>query len=244
MNLNQFNRFIRQVFNSVVFLLVWVCLVEANSFLPTGAVDRIGYGTIRRVAYSPNGKRLAVATTIGLRLFDTQNGQQIGFYRQEDYINDLAFVSDRLVALATDGGLKLTDLINPRQEIDTPILVQEEIIDSVTVSADGDWLIVASTENRQDKNRAASVIYIYSVEKKAGEAKNRPSTFSQAQVLSLEGAVKDLQFDPAPTGYDQMLAVATTQEVHLWRKGVNESVFRGIQKGTYGKAAEFIRYLE
>ncbi len=236
MNLNQFNRFIGQVFNSVVFLLVWVCLVEANSFLPTGAIDRIGYGTIRRVAYSPNGKRLAVATAIGLRLIDTQNGQQIGFYRQEDYINDLAFVSDRLVALATDGGLKLTDLTNPRQEIDVPILVQEETIDSVTVSADGNWLIVASTENRQDKNRAASVIYIYSVEKKAGEAKNRPSTFSQSQVLSLEGAVKDLQFDPAPTGYDQMLAVATTQEVHLWRKGVNESVFRGIQKGTYGKA--------
>ena len=56
--------------------------------------------------------------------------------------------------------------------------------------------------------------------------------------MSLEGAVKDIQFDPAPSGYDQMLAVATTRELHLWRKGGNESVYRSIQKGIYAKGTE------
>ena len=237
-NLSPFSRFIAQLLSFFAFLFVWVCLADANSYLPTGSIGRIGYGTIRQAAYSSNGKRLAVATTIGLRLIDTENNRQIGFYRQDGYINDLAFISNQLIALATDEGLKFVDLVDPRLIIETPALVQGKTVDSVTVSGDGNWLVVALTENRQDENLASSLVYIYSIEVRVQEAGNNLPTFSQAQVLSLEGSVKDLLFDPAPTGYDQMLAVATTRELHLWRKGVNESVFRGIQKGVYGRQTE------
>ena len=82
-NLSPFSRFIAQLLSFFAFLFVWVCLADANSYLPTGSIGRIGYGTIRQAAYSPNGKRLAVATTIGLRLIDTENNRQIGFYRQD-----------------------------------------------------------------------------------------------------------------------------------------------------------------
>ena len=53
------------------------CFASANSFLPAGSIGRIGYGTIRKVSYSGNGKLLAVATTIGLRLINTYTQRQI-----------------------------------------------------------------------------------------------------------------------------------------------------------------------
>ena len=233
MNLNRPNRLL---FRIIAVLLMSSCFVRANSFLPDGSIGRIGYGTIRKVSYSGNGKLLAVATTIGLRLINTETQRQIGFYRQDGYISDIAFISDQLVAIATDSGVKFVDLLDPRQNIPTPTLIQGGIIDSVAVSVDSNWLVVGLTENRADEKLAASVIYIYTIEgKKSG---NDQPTFAQAQVLSLEGTVKDIQFDPAPSGYDQMLAVATTRELHLWRKGVNESVYRSIQKGIYAKGAE------
>ena len=233
MNLNRPNRLL---FRVIAVLLMSSCFASANSFLPPGAIGRIGYGTIRKVSYSGNGKLLAVATTIGLRLINTETQRQIGFYRQDGYISDIVFISDQLVATATDSGVKFVDLLDPRQNIPTPSLIQGKITDSVAVSADSNWLVVGLTENRSDEKLATSIIYIYTIEGKKGD--NAQPTFSQAQVLSLEGVVKDIQFDPAPSGYDQMLAVATTRELHLWRKGVNESVYRSIQKGIYAKGAE------
>merc|ERR1711964_791314 len=132
-----------------------------------------------------NGKLLAVATTIGLRLINTWAQRQIGFYRQDGYISDIVFISDQLVATATDSGIKFVDLLDPRQNIPTPSLIQGKITDSVAVSVDSNWLVVGLTENRADEELATSIIYIYTIEGKKGG--NAQPTFAQAQVLSLEG---------------------------------------------------------
>ena len=39
--------------------------------LPEGAKARLGKGTIREIQYSPDGTRLAVASSIGIWLYDT-----------------------------------------------------------------------------------------------------------------------------------------------------------------------------
>ena len=46
-------------------------------FLPEGATMRLGKGNIIDIAFSPDGKQLAVASSIGIWLYDTQTYQKI-----------------------------------------------------------------------------------------------------------------------------------------------------------------------
>ena len=46
-------------------------------FLPEGAKARIGKGLIRDIAYSPNGTKLAVASTTGVWLYDAETGEEL-----------------------------------------------------------------------------------------------------------------------------------------------------------------------
>ena len=60
-------------------LLILFTLFSQNTFaqdspqwhLPEGAKARLGKGSIREIAYSPDGTRLAVAGGIGIWLYDT-----------------------------------------------------------------------------------------------------------------------------------------------------------------------------
>ena len=49
----------------------------AQSNLPAGAIARLGRGSINEIQYSPDGTRLAVATSIGIWLYDIAMGQEI-----------------------------------------------------------------------------------------------------------------------------------------------------------------------
>ena len=44
--------------------------------LPEGAIARLGKGSINEIQYSPDGTRLAVATSIGVWLYDTATYQE------------------------------------------------------------------------------------------------------------------------------------------------------------------------
>ena len=45
--------------------------------LPEGAKARLGKGEIVEIAYSPDGRRLAVGSSIGIWIYDTQTGQEL-----------------------------------------------------------------------------------------------------------------------------------------------------------------------
>ena len=45
--------------------------------LPEGAKARLGKGLIMDVQYSPDGSRLAVASSIGVWLYDAQTGEEL-----------------------------------------------------------------------------------------------------------------------------------------------------------------------
>ncbi|MCE2397010.1 WD40 repeat domain-containing protein [Candidatus Poribacteria bacterium] len=63
--------------------------------LPAGAIARLGKGSINGVQYAPDGTRLAVATSIGIWLYDTANGQEIALltgHRSE--VRSVAFSPD------------------------------------------------------------------------------------------------------------------------------------------------------
>ena len=66
-------------------LLMLLTLFSLNTFaqdspqwhLPDGAKMRLGKGWISEIAYSPDGARLAVASGIGIWLYDTTTGQEV-----------------------------------------------------------------------------------------------------------------------------------------------------------------------
>ena len=45
--------------------------------LPEGATARLGKGVIREVKYSPDGTKLAVASGIGIWIYDAQTGEEL-----------------------------------------------------------------------------------------------------------------------------------------------------------------------
>ena len=45
--------------------------------LPEGAKARLGKGTINEIQYSPDGTRLAVASSIGIGIYDTVTYQEV-----------------------------------------------------------------------------------------------------------------------------------------------------------------------
>ena len=75
----------RNTFFSI--LLIWLALFAFASntiaqdspqwHLPEGAKARLGKGGINEIAYSPDGTRLAVASSIGIWLYDARTGEEL-----------------------------------------------------------------------------------------------------------------------------------------------------------------------
>ena len=89
---------------SLCLLLILVSTLHvSNTFaqdsrqwhLPEGAKARLGKGSISEIAFSPDGKLLAVAGGIGIWLYDAQTNKELGlFTRHTGYIFSIAFSPD------------------------------------------------------------------------------------------------------------------------------------------------------
>ena len=116
--------------------------------LPEGAKSRLGKGIIRAITYSPDGTRLAVASSIGIWLYDPHNGQALDLLTTHtDYVNSVAFSPDgrTLVSGSKDGIIRLWDT-------QTGILRQSLTghtgsVSSVVFSSDGTSLASGSRDN-------------------------------------------------------------------------------------------------
>ena len=62
--------------------------------LPEGAAARLGKGRISQIKYSPDGTRLAVASTIGIWLYDTATHQEVALLAGQTYVDSVAFSPD------------------------------------------------------------------------------------------------------------------------------------------------------
>ena len=63
--------------------------------LPDGAKVRLGKGSIYEIAHSPNGSKFAVASSIGVWLYDAENGEELDLLSGHmDWVSSVAFSPD------------------------------------------------------------------------------------------------------------------------------------------------------
>lgn len=103
-------------------MLSWllVSLLLLNSFgqnetqigLPENAIKRIGNGIFNHIAYSPDGRQLAVAASIGVWLYDTDTYEPLSLLTgHTDRVQSVAYSADGkiLASGSSDGTIRLWD---------------------------------------------------------------------------------------------------------------------------------------
>lgn len=101
---------------TTVTLLILFALFSPNTFaqdytqwsLPEGATARLGKGSINEIQYSPDGTRLAVASSIGIWLYDAQTYQEKALLTGHTrWVTSVAFSPDgRILANGSGGAME------------------------------------------------------------------------------------------------------------------------------------------
>ena len=136
-----------------LFLAVLITQATAQDYtqlsLPEGAKARLGKGRLSgRIAYSPNGDRLAVASSIGIWLYDTQTYQEVNLVAgHTGGVRSISFSPDgrTLAGGGRDQTIWLWDAVTGERK--HTLTGHTDRISSVSFSPDGQTL--ASTSNGQ-----------------------------------------------------------------------------------------------
>ena len=87
--------------------------------LPEGAKARLGQGWINELKYSPDGTRLAVASSIGVWLYDAQTYEEIALLTEHTQgVNSIAFSpnSGTLASGGRNGTIRLWDAVTGERQ--------------------------------------------------------------------------------------------------------------------------------
>ena len=90
-NMRTRHHLILTLFLLIIFVIYNVSAQEdIQTNLPEGAKLRIGQGTLGEIAYFPDGTRFAIATSIGIWIYDSITGERL--YRLTDHTNGVAII--------------------------------------------------------------------------------------------------------------------------------------------------------
>ena len=115
--------------------------------LPEGAVARFGKGGLAGIQYSPDSTRLAVASTIGIWLYDTTTHREVALLTgHTDTVFNVAFSPDGKT-LASEGRGEIVWLKDPKTGERTGRLVgHTDNVHSIAFSPDGQMLASGSRD--------------------------------------------------------------------------------------------------
>ena len=145
-----------RTFLLVLTLLCEFTLFSANTFaqndaqlnLPEGAKARLGKGWINKIAYFPDGMRLAVASSIGIWVYDVETGEALDLLTEHtDGVSSVSFSPDGsiLASGSWDDTVRLWDV-----ETGMPFRTLEghtDGVSSVSFSPDGSTLASGSWDD-------------------------------------------------------------------------------------------------
>ena len=116
--------------------------------LPQGAKARLGKGGISEIAYSSGGTRLAVASSIGIWLYDAQTGEELNLFTGHTYgVSSVSFSPDgKILAGGTlNGPIRLWN-VDTGTHIRTLTRRGASNVRSVSFSPDGETLAGGSSK--------------------------------------------------------------------------------------------------
>lgn len=149
----------RRLFIVLNVILLTMCLILKNSdaqmvgheLLPDGAKERFGKGWIRDVEFSPDGNKFAVATTIGVWIYDSSTGKDENLL-EDSMISGAETLSyapfDSMLAVAhEDFTIRLWNPTIRNQDRPIPTLRgHSKRINAIMFSPDGRMLASASDD--------------------------------------------------------------------------------------------------
>ena len=127
--------------------IITLCLFSSQLLaLPEGAVARLGIGHVNAVTFSPDGKYLAVASSIGVTLLDPFNLTVVYSFDTTGSMTSIAFSPDDLLLASgsIDNTIKLWD-VRSRTLVAT-LEGHSDVVRSVAFSPDGSLLASGSED--------------------------------------------------------------------------------------------------
>ncbi len=163
-------------------------------------VARFGKGDAGQVAWSPDGRMLAVVSSIGVYLYDSTTLGQPQFLESDVYVISVTFSPDGklLAAGGAEGTIKLWDMASG-QEILTLHRDTPQLIEHVTFSPDGKLL--AAWESTSERFELVGRVTVWDV-----------TTGQEISAISKAGRIVQLAFSAA----GQAATVDEYGAVKLW----------------------------